>query len=142
VSAYFFTALDDAAAAAFKGTPYDRIHGAVPLADVDAESSAVEWESLLTGTDPGTLISAGEPRHVGEVHNDGRYVFVLSARLQAQLIAAGSGDLVAVAREWARLRRADGEPLRDNEAERLLELITVVARAAAENGEQVYCTGD
>jgi hypothetical protein len=141
VSAYFFTALDDAAAAAFKGTPYDRITGAVPLAEVDAESSVVEWESLLSGTDPGTLISAGEPRHVAEVHNDGRYVFVLSARLQAQLIDAGPGDLVAVARECARLRRADGEPLRDNEAARLLGVVAALVRAASDNGGQVYCAG-
>ena len=106
----------------------------------DPADAVVEWESLFTGDNLWGLMQAGEPRVLTEVTNDGCYVFVISERLQSRLARVDRQQLEGMARDWSRLRRADGESIEEGEASAHLAELASLVRTATEQGGRLYCS--
>jgi hypothetical protein len=106
----------------------------------DPADAVVEWESILAGASPQTLVEAGEPRMVTKITNDGCYVFLLSERLARSLAAADQRRLDEVASRWARLRREDGEDIGDEEAIAHLSESAGLARRSTDQGSGLFCS--
>lgn len=139
--AYFFIETDDATAAAAKGGVNHRPSEVVFVETYDPEEAVTEWEALLTGLGPSSLMHAGEPRHVAQMTNDGCYVFVLSERLQRLLASVNADARGQMARQWSRARKADGEDIEEVEATRHLADLAALARAATRRNNRLYCSG-
>jgi hypothetical protein len=136
----FFIAPDAESAAQVKGLGTRGAFELLPGGIYDPADAVVEWEYLLAGTSPQTLVQQGEPRIVTKITNDGCYVFVLSAWLVTSLAAADRPRLDEAAREWARLRREHGEDIGDEEAIAHLGELAGLARRAAEQGSGLFCS--
>lgn len=140
-TAYFFIETDDAIAAAVKGATNHHPTEVVFIETYDPEEAVIEWEALLTGLDPSSLMHAGEPRHVAQMKNDGCYVFVLSERLQHLLASINTDERAQVARRWSRMRKADGEDIEEVDATLHLAELAALAIAATHLNNRLYCSG-
>lgn len=136
----FFIAPDDETAAQVKGFGTRGSFQSLPGGIYDPSDAVVEWESLFSEVSTEVLMKSGEPRIITEVTNDGCYVFVVSNRLVALLLAADRSALEEVARRWARLRQSDGEEISEDEAVAHLGELAFLAGSAARQGKRLYCS--
>ncbi|MEU8659334.1 hypothetical protein [Actinoplanes philippinensis] len=123
----FFLAADrETAAAAVEAGPGG---DALTYGNFDVLLSIEEWESLLTGREPGDVEG---PEELGD---DGVYVLIFPAALTEAL----AGDVAGVAGRWLELRAEDGEEIDEELGAEIVAEVAALAVRARRNGELLCC---
>ena len=133
----FFSAPDDAAAAAVVDLGPDGVFESLYSGNFDAEEALIEWESILTDRDFEELVAAEEPGVVAD--GEGPMVLVASRTLQNMLAAADPPRLAELSESWVRLRAADGEAFDEEMAAGLLDDLARLARSVDGREDRLYC---
>jgi hypothetical protein len=142
----FFTAADDAAAAAMlRGGPAGD-QDSVEFGNFDPVGMLDDWEAVFLARDAdeiAQIAQGGHPTAGGgarSVHVDGVGVLLaVSPDLAAELAEADEARLAEVRPRWIQLLSLDGEELDPELAAQLLAEIAALAARAKERGHGVYC---